>query len=221
MTIMTPTADAAAYAASGADARVEFIPGRAGSGLAYRIGLYGGGKGGEVEPSPQARAQFEHLLATFRLLDQPLRARAVRVPAASSVVDPLVAAAFGYPLRDADGVRYGVPEGYIENRTHMEHLGYAVRNLDQWRIKCFDVDWSRMLHAGEDWYRLDLANTAGAQVYAVADGVVVQHNQLVPLGSVHARYEMTKRYVQVPSNLQELDEPHLNYGSLLGLCQHR
>lgn len=176
MTIMTPTADAAAYAASGADARVEFIPGRAGSGLAYRIGLYGGGKGGEVEPSPQARAQFEHLLATFRLLDQPLRARAVRVPAASSAVDPLVAAAFGYPLRDADGVRYGVPEGYIENRTHMEHLGYAVRNLDQWRIKCFDVDWSRMLHAGEDWYRLDLANTAGAPVYAVADGVVVQHN---------------------------------------------
>ncbi|MEZ4679841.1 MAG: peptidoglycan DD-metalloendopeptidase family protein [Caldilineaceae bacterium] len=60
--------------------------------------------------------------------------------------------------------------------THVEHLGYAIRNLDQWGVKCYGVDWSRMLHTGEDWYRLDGASTAGTPVYAVANGVVAKHN---------------------------------------------
>ncbi|MCX6018686.1 MAG: M23 family metallopeptidase [Chloroflexi bacterium] len=172
--------DAAPAAEPAGDARAALLPGRPGSGVWYRIALFGGGAGGDVEPSPQALAQYEHLLATFRALDQPLQTRAVRAPAAA-VEDASVTAAFEFPMRDAAGANYGVPEGRIEQSVRMEQLGYGTRNLDQWRIKCFDVDWSRMLHAGEDWYRLDTAmtNTAGAPVYAVADGVVVRHNSLL------------------------------------------
>ena len=177
--IQTLVGDATAQRLPAGEAHVEYVPGPTGSGVLHRLALYGGGKGGEIEPSEQAWAQYALLTTTFRLLDEPLRARAVRVPAAAAAaaeIEPAIAAAFTYPMRDADGVRYGVPAGWTQNRTHMEHLGYAVRNLDQWRIKCYGVDWSRMLHAGEDWYRMDGANTAGAPVYAVADGVVVQHN---------------------------------------------
>jgi len=177
--IQTLAGEAAAQRLPMGEAHVEYVAGASGSGVVHRIALYGGGKGGASEPSPQAWAQYALLTTTFRLLDEPLRARAVRVPAAAAAVaaiDPAIAAQFTYPMRDADGVRYGVPVGWTQHRTQMEHLGYAVRNLDQWRIKCYAVDWSRMLHAGEDWYRLDGANTAGAPVYAVADGVVVQHN---------------------------------------------
>ena len=85
---------------------------------------------------------------------------------------------FSYPLLPGNGVSYGVPEGMVAGGTHIEWLDYAIRNLDQWRIKCYGVDWSRMLHTGEDWYRSDYltANTAGSPVYAVADGIVERHN---------------------------------------------
>ncbi|MCB0126303.1 MAG: hypothetical protein KDE58_28795, partial [Caldilineaceae bacterium] len=79
-------------------------------------------------------------------------------------------------LQSAQGVNYGIPEGLVVAGTHVEHLGYAIRNLDQWGVKCYGVDWSRMLHTGEDWYRLDGTSTAGAPVYAVANGVVAKHN---------------------------------------------
>ncbi|NJM39660.1 MAG: M23 family metallopeptidase [Anaerolineae bacterium] len=57
-------------------------------------------------------------------------------------------------------------------------VGLRIRNLDQWRTKCYGVDWSRAIHTGEDWYRDNYltANTAGTPVYVVADGVVAQHN---------------------------------------------
>ena len=158
----------------------------AGDGVIYRVNLFGGGIGGPVEPPPSAEAMFERLVQSFRVLDQPKRPRSSISPVVgeqrsepeAASVEPPVAAVFTYPLRSGAGVNYGVPVGIVIGGTHMEWLSYAVRNLDQWRIKCYGVDWSRMLHAGEDWYRQDYltANTAGAPVYAVGDGVVERHD---------------------------------------------
>ncbi len=148
----------------------------AGDGVVYRINLYGGGIGGPVEPTPQTEAIFNRLVASFRVLPQPLKPRPAIARPSSAQAEPPVATVFTYPMRSAAGVVYGIPTGIVISDTHMEWLGYAIRNLDQWRIKCYGVDWSRMLHTGEDWYRLDGANTAGAPVYAVADGVVAKHN---------------------------------------------
>ncbi|MCS6846250.1 MAG: M23 family metallopeptidase [Anaerolineae bacterium] len=152
----------------------------AGDGVVYRINLFGGGIGGPVEPPPSAEAMFDRLVRSFRVLDAPLKPRS-QDPVQHSAIpfaEPPVAAVFTYPMRSAAGVNYGVPVGIVIGGVRMEWLDYAIRNLDQWRIKCYGVDWSRMLHTGEDWYREDYltANTAGAPVYAVADGVVERHD---------------------------------------------
>ncbi len=153
----------------------------AGNGVVYRVNLYGGGKGGEVEPPPEIVAMFDALVKSFRVLDVPLQPRPhLTSPAASGggVAEPPIAAAFTYPLRSGNGVNYGVPTGIVIGGTRLEWLDYAIRNLDQWRLKCYGVDWTRMIHTGEDWYRDDYltVNTAGSPVYAVADGVVELHN---------------------------------------------
>lgn len=152
-----------------------------GAGVIYRINLFGGGVGGQTEPPPEVVAIFDRLVQSFRVLDQPLKPGSHSVlPAGSEggAVEPPVALQFSYPLQAGNGVTYGVPEGIIVGGTRIEWLDYAVRNFDQWRVKCYGVDWSRMLHTAEDWYRDDYltANTAGSPVYAVADGVVERHN---------------------------------------------
>lgn len=152
-----------------------------GNGVIYRINLFGGGVGGQTEPQPEAIAIFDRLVQSFHLLDQPLKPRPHLTSPASGggiAAEPPIAAQFSYPLLSGNGVTYGVPEGMIAGGTHIEWLDYAIRNLDQWRVKCYGVDWSRMLHTGEDWYRSDYltTNTAGSPVYAVADGIVERHN---------------------------------------------
>jgi murein DD-endopeptidase MepM/ murein hydrolase activator NlpD len=156
------------------DARTVLI---SGNGVVYRINLFGGGKSGDVPPSPQAERIFERLLRSFTVLKQPLRPKVV-IPSITRAQTAAVASAFSFPMRNANGVQYGVPVGIVINGTRMEWLDYAIRNLDQWRVKCYGVDWSRMLHTGEDWYRFDYLtrNTAGSPVYAVADGVVARHS---------------------------------------------
>lgn len=152
-----------------------------GNGVIYRINLFGGGVGGQTEPPAEVIALFDRLVQSFRVIEQPLKPKTPAFAPASSggvAAEPPVATVFSYPLLPGNGVTYGVPEGMISGGTHIEWLDYAIRNLDQWRVKCYGVDWSRMLHTGEDWYRSDYltANTAGSPVYAVADGVVERHN---------------------------------------------
>jgi hypothetical protein len=152
-----------------------------GNGVIYRINLFGGGVGGQTEPPPEVIALFDQLVQSFRVLDQPLKPSPHLASPASSgggIAEPPIASVFSYPMLSSNGITYGVPEGMVAGGTHIEWLDYAIRNLDQWRIKCYGVDWSRMLHTGEDWYRNDYlsANTAGSPVYSVADGVVERHN---------------------------------------------
>jgi murein DD-endopeptidase MepM/ murein hydrolase activator NlpD len=152
-----------------------------GDGMIYRINLFGGGKGGEVEPPPEVEATFDRLVRSFRVLNQPLQPKGGAtdsVAPTTVMAEPPVATVFTYPLRSGAGVNYGVPTGIVVGGTRMEWLDYAIRNLDQWRLKCYGVDWTRMIHTGEDWYRDDYltVNSAGTPVYAVADGVVELHN---------------------------------------------
>ena len=159
-----------------------FLAGKPGNKIAYRINLFGSGKGGDSEPSPQTLSYYDKLLSSFKLTNNTLRPQSVvRRPfsiAAAAAVDPPIANVFTYPLRSGTSQGYGVPTGIIQGGTHMEWLDYGIRNFDQWRIRCYGVDWSRMIHTGEDWYRNDYltANTAGAPVYAIADGVVARHS---------------------------------------------
>ena len=146
-----------------------------GDGVMYRLNLYGGGVGGPVEPPAESEAVFDHVVKSFRVLAQALAPKAAvlaRVPA----IDPPVATVFTYPLRSGNGVNYGIPTGIVVDDTHLEWLGYGIRNLDQWGVKCYNVDWARMIHTGEDWYRLDGKNTSGTPVYAIADGIVARQN---------------------------------------------
>jgi len=153
----------------------------AGDGVIYRINLFGGGVGGSVEPPPGVEAAFDRLVQSFRVLNVPSKPRPIPTSPAcggGGVVDPPIATVFTYPLQSGNGVNYGVPTGIVVGGTRLEWLDYAIRNLDQWRIKCYGVDWTRMIHTAEDWYRDDYltVNTAGSPVVAVADGVVELHN---------------------------------------------
>ena len=145
-----------------------------GEGVMYRLDLYGGGLGGAIEPPKTVLALFDHVVKSFRVLAQPLKPKQTLLTPSAVSAEPAATDIFTYPLRSGAGVNYGVPVGIVNDDTHMEWLGYGIRNLDQWGVKCYGVDWTRMLHTGEDWYRLDGANTAGTPVYAVADGVVVR-----------------------------------------------
>jgi murein DD-endopeptidase MepM/ murein hydrolase activator NlpD len=147
-----------------------------GDGVVYRLNLYGGGVGGPVEPSKQTEAIFDRVVKSFRLLAQPLTPRQNVMAPQAQAAEVAASDIFTYPLRSGNGVNYGVPVGIVVDNTHLEWLGYGIRNFDQWGIKCYGVDWARMIHTGEDWYRLDGANSAGSPVYAVADGVVARHN---------------------------------------------
>jgi hypothetical protein len=147
-----------------------------GDGVVYRINLYGGGVGGPVEPAPETLDTFDRLVNSFRVLEQALKPKQEIKTPTSAAANPPVATVFTYPLRSTANVSYGVPVGIVHDDTHVEWLGYGIRNLDQWGIKCYGVDWARMIHTGEDWYRLDGANTAGTPVYAIADGIVALQN---------------------------------------------
>jgi murein DD-endopeptidase MepM/ murein hydrolase activator NlpD len=147
-----------------------------GEGVMYRLNLYGGGLGGAIEPPPEVQAIFDRVVKSFRVLPQALKPKQTVMTPQTASAEPAATDIFTYPLRSGAGVNYGVPVGIVNDDTHMEWLGYGIRNLDQWGVKCYGVDWTRMLHTGEDWYRLDGANTAGTPVYAVADGVVVRQN---------------------------------------------
>ena len=43
--------------------------------------------------------------------------------------------------------------------TLIEDSEYGVFNPDMQGSTCFGIDWGKIYHAGEDWYRMDGATT--------------------------------------------------------------
>lgn len=82
-----------------------------------------------------------------------------------------IAQAFSLPLGFRDGKSYGPRINYRDGKL-IEDSEYGVKNPDMQGITCFGLDWWRIYHAGEDWYRTDGKSTANAEVTAVADGIV-------------------------------------------------
>lgn len=83
-----------------------------------------------------------------------------------------VADAFSFPLGFRDGLRYG-PRITYSGPTLLETTDYDVQNPDlKQAYSCFGPPMRELYHAGEDWYRLDGKDTAGAIVTAVANGQV-------------------------------------------------
>jgi murein DD-endopeptidase MepM/ murein hydrolase activator NlpD len=82
-----------------------------------------------------------------------------------------IARQFSLPLGYRDGVSYG-PHINFRNGKLIEDTEYGVKNPDMQGITCFGLDWWKLYHAGEDWYREDGKSTSQAEVTAVADGIV-------------------------------------------------
>ncbi len=84
-------------------------------------------------------------------------------------------AEFGPPLGAKDGVEYA-PRVLKDGGELIEDTSYDVQNPDLKGNTCFGIGWEKLWHAGQDLYRTDGKSTAGAEVTAVADGVVAYAN---------------------------------------------
>ena len=82
---------------------------------------------------------------------------------------------FGPPLRAEDGVEFA-PRVLRDGGQLIEDTNYDVQNPDLRGGTCFGVAWEKAWHAGQDLYRVDGESAAGAEVIAVADGVVAYAN---------------------------------------------
>jgi murein DD-endopeptidase MepM/ murein hydrolase activator NlpD len=82
-----------------------------------------------------------------------------------------IARKFSLPLGYKDGISYGPRINYRDDQL-IEDSEYGVMNPDMQGITCFGLDWWRIYHAGEDWYRQDGESTSQAEVTAVAIGTV-------------------------------------------------
>jgi murein DD-endopeptidase MepM/ murein hydrolase activator NlpD len=82
-----------------------------------------------------------------------------------------IAQELSLPLGYRDGKSYG-PRINYQGDLLIEDSEYGVKNPDMQGITCFELDWWKLYHAGEDLYRMDGKSTANAEVTAVADGQV-------------------------------------------------
>ena len=82
-----------------------------------------------------------------------------------------IAKKFSLPLGHRDGVSYAPRINYRDDLL-IEDSEYGVKNPDMRGITCFGLDWGKIYHAGEDWYRQDGQSTWQAEVTAVGDGIV-------------------------------------------------
>jgi murein DD-endopeptidase MepM/ murein hydrolase activator NlpD len=113
--------------------------------------------------------------------------------------------AFSYPI--------GLPGRTPGDSFYLRH-GYQVENT--W----FNPNhW----HTGEDWYAVDNGETAEAEVYAVADGVVTYTGGNYPGRVVIVRHadELYSMYGHLDPNLAVQEGQELERGSLIGTVLRR
>ena len=122
---------------------------------------------------------FRQVAATF----QPLAAGpsgkrlASGAPQPVSTVQPQTSDVFAPPLGTADHRAYAPHIRYDGSGNLIEDTRYGVKNPDLYRpYTCFGPSWDHIYHAGVDLYRTDGQSAYGAQVTAVADGVVEEFN---------------------------------------------
>lgn len=116
-----------------------------------------------------AAAGFSQRAAAFSPVDPSIR---LGVPTGTNYSDLLFSDPFGVLLPHT---RYQPRITRNGSGTLIEDTSYGGRNPDMVGATCFGVDWSRILHAGEDLYAGQVgssASTENAEVRAVADGVV-------------------------------------------------
>jgi hypothetical protein len=96
----------------------------------------------------------------------------------SSAASPLSdAAIFSPPLGYRNGIGYGPRYTYDNGGALIENTDYGVQNPDLSHYSnCFAIDMRYLLHAGEDWYRLDGSAANGDEVTAIADGTVYDYD---------------------------------------------
>lgn len=89
-----------------------------------------------------------------------------------------IATIFSPPLGFRDGIKYGIRITYDSNNNLIENTDYGIQNPDLSHFSnCFNLNLRELLHAGEDWYRIDRNSTSGAEVTAVANGVVYDYTR--------------------------------------------
>ncbi|MEZ4679842.1 MAG: hypothetical protein R2932_37055 [Caldilineaceae bacterium] len=80
----------------------------AGDGLIYRISLFGGGKGGATEPTPQAVADYTQSVNSFQVLAVPHQPKPLTAQSAAAPTTVAIADRFTWPLQSGqrDQLRY-------------------------------------------------------------------------------------------------------------------
>lgn len=96
---------------------------------------------------------------------------------------PSIARIFSSPLGYRDGASYE-PRINYQNGTLIENTDYGVINPDMPGGTCFGVNWNQIYHSGVDLYRKDGTSTKGAEVTAVADGIVKWISYDFPYGVI-------------------------------------
>lgn len=98
-------------------------------------------------------------------------------PAGSLAATNRSAIIFSPPLGYGDSARYGPRITFDNAGTLIETTDYGIQNPDLSHFSpCFNLNMNELLHAGEDWYRMDGQSTEGATVTAVADGTIYDIN---------------------------------------------
>ena len=151
---------------AGEDAAVALVEG---DGVIIRIGLFGGGVDGPIEPPTLHFDWFNQIVHSIRRV--PRQAPPAPVPAVTPGAQAVTATVFQRPFNVDVMTFYAEQYGVAVSNT-----AYGVRNLGlEHRRTCFGVDWPRLLHSGVDWFRADGQYTP-TDVVAVADGVVAWYD---------------------------------------------
>ena len=80
---------------------------------------------------------------------------------------------FSPPLGYGQSTKYSPRVTFDNTGLLIETTDYGIQNPDLSHFSaCFNLNMRELLHAGEDWYRMDGLSTAGALVTSVADGTV-------------------------------------------------
>ena len=134
------------------------------------------------EVDPAALDLFRQIAATLQPLDagpsgKRMASGAAQADSSSSTMQPQASDVFFTPLGTADSRTYAPHILYDGSGNLIEDTRYGVKNPDLYRpYTCFGPSWDQIYHAGVDLYRVDGQSAYGAQVTAVADGLVEDFN---------------------------------------------